>query len=191
MWLYTGDKRPPFAETPGPGQESVWDYPQPPKLVADHRRIAVGRNDLLIADSRETYRILETAGPPTFYISPRDVHVELLKPFPGTSICEWKGAAKYWALETSTPARQVIAWSYPSAQALYGSISATIPSTPVESSVSSMASACARSPVIFMAVGLPMKLSAHGKATREQNRGSRQRLGERCSAFSLFRQPFD
>ena len=53
--------------------------PEPPNLVADHRRIAVGRNDLLIADSRETYRILETAGPPTFYISPRDIHVELLK----------------------------------------------------------------------------------------------------------------
>jgi uncharacterized protein (DUF427 family) len=49
--------------------------------------------------------------------------VELLKPFPGTSICEWKGASKYWALETSTPARQVIAWSYPSAQAPYGAIS--------------------------------------------------------------------
>ena len=88
MWAYTGDKRPPFAETPGPGQESVWDYPRPPKLVADHRRIVVRRGNLLLADSLETYRILETAGPSTFYISPRDVHVKLLKPFPGTSICE-------------------------------------------------------------------------------------------------------
>jgi len=77
MWAYTGDKRPPFAETPGPGQESVWDYPRPPKLVADHRRIVVLRGDLLIADSLKTYRILETVEPPTFYISPRDVHVEL------------------------------------------------------------------------------------------------------------------
>ena len=101
MWGYTGDKRPPFAETPAPGQESVWDYPRPPKLVADHRRIVIQRGDLLIADSRETYRVLETAGPPTFYIPPQDVHAELLKPFPATSICEWKGAAKYLDIRNS------------------------------------------------------------------------------------------
>lgn len=120
IWEYTGTKRPPFAATPGPEQESVWDYPRPPKLVADRRRTVVRCGDLLIAESIETYRVLETAGPPTFYIPPRDVRVELLKPFPGTSFCEWKGAANYWALET---AREAIAWSYPTAQAPYGTIS--------------------------------------------------------------------
>ena len=123
MWEYTGRKRPHFAKAPDPGQESVWDYPRPPKLIADHRHIVVRQGDLLIADSHEAYRVLETAGPPTFYIAPRDVRVELLKLFPGTSICEWKGAAKYWALETSTPAQQAIAWSYPQAQAPYDGIS--------------------------------------------------------------------
>ena len=68
MWGYTGQERPPFAEPPGPGQESVWDYPRPPKLVVDHRRIVVKRGDLLIADARETYRVLETAGPPTLLV---------------------------------------------------------------------------------------------------------------------------
>jgi uncharacterized protein (DUF427 family) len=123
MWVYTGDKRPSFAETPTTGQESVWDYPRPPKLVADHRRIVVQRGDLLIADSRDNYRILETAGPPTFYIPPRNVRVELMKPLPGTSICEWKGPAQYWTIETSTSAREAIAWSYPTAQAPYDTIS--------------------------------------------------------------------
>src|SRR2546430_7045597 len=149
MWTYTGHKRPPFAETPGPGQESVWDYPRPTTLVSDHRRIVVRRGDLLIADSLETYRILETAGPPTFYISPRDVHMELLKAFPGTSICEWKGAAKYWTFETSTSPREAIAWRYPRAQAPYGAISDYFSSIPVASSVSSIASACVRNQVIF------------------------------------------
>jgi uncharacterized protein (DUF427 family) len=123
MWVYNGDERPPFAEIPRPGQESVWDYPRPPKLVADYRRIVIQDGDLLIADSRECCRVLETAGPPTFYIPPRDVHVELLKPFPGTSICEWKGAAKYWTLETCTSAPEAVGWSYPMAQAPYGAIS--------------------------------------------------------------------
>ncbi len=122
MWVYTGQKRPPFAITPRLGQESVWDYPRPPKLIAEQRRIVVRRGDLLIADSRESYRILETAAPPTFYIPPRDVHVELLQPFPGTSICEWKGAAKYWTLAMPISGRQAIGWSYPKARPPYGAI---------------------------------------------------------------------
>jgi uncharacterized protein (DUF427 family) len=123
MWVYTGDQRPPFAATPATGQESVWDYSRPPKLVADHRRIVVQRGDLLIADSRENYRILETAGPPAFYIPPQNVRLELLKPLPATSICEWKGAAQYWAIATVTSALDAIAWRYPKAQAPYDTIS--------------------------------------------------------------------
>jgi uncharacterized protein (DUF427 family) len=123
MWIYTGLERPPFAQTPGPGQESVWDYPRPPKLVADARRIVVRRGDLLIADSVKTYRVLETAGPPTFYIAPQDVRVDRLSPFLGSSICEWKGAATYWTLRSAAPAQEAIAWSYPAAQAPYGAIS--------------------------------------------------------------------
>jgi len=95
MWEYTGRKRPPFAEAPGPGQQSVWDYLRPPKLVDDNRRVVVRFGGITIADSVESYRVLETAGPPTFYIRPKDVRVELLQPFPGTSVCEWKGTAKY------------------------------------------------------------------------------------------------
>jgi uncharacterized protein (DUF427 family) len=123
MWQYTGRERPPFAETPGPGQESVWDYPRPPKLVADQRRVIVRFGRLTIADSIKTYRVLETAGPPTFYLPPRDVRVELLEPFPGSSVCEWKGTAQYWSLRASAPARQAVGWCYPSANPPYELIS--------------------------------------------------------------------
>ena len=119
MWEFIGRKRPPFAEAPCPGQESVWDYPRPPKVVADQRHVVVRLEETIIADSRATVRILETAGPPTFYIPPKDVRGELLQPFPGASVCEWKGTAKYWALKTSAPAREAMAWSYPAAQSPY------------------------------------------------------------------------
>jgi uncharacterized protein (DUF427 family) len=118
-WEYTGQKRPSFAETPGVGQESVWDYPRPPKLVADRRRVIVRFQAMPVAASNETYRVLETAGPPTFYIPPKDVRLELLQSFPGASICEWKGAAKYWAIKTSTPPREAVGWSYLTAQPPY------------------------------------------------------------------------
>ena len=36
-WRWTGAERPPWAAEPGPGQESVWDYPRPPALdPVDH-----------------------------------------------------------------------------------------------------------------------------------------------------------
>ena len=123
MWEYTGSKRPPFAATPGPGQESVWDYPRPPKLVADKRHVVVRFSDIIIADTVEAYRVLETAGPPTFYIPPKDVRIQLLEPFPGTSACEWKGTAKYWSLKVTPPLQQAIAWSYPTAQVPYAQMS--------------------------------------------------------------------
>lgn len=113
MWEYRGQARPPFAEKSGPGQESVWDYPRPPAVVVDQRRIEVRLGDLVIADSRQSYRVLETASPPTFYIAPQDVHVQLLEPCPGVSVCEWKGVAQYWALRDPPRSPPAIGWSYP------------------------------------------------------------------------------
>lgn len=113
MWEYRGQKRPPFATKPGAGQESVWDYPRPPAIVADERRVEVRLGALVIADSRPNYRILETASPPTFYISPRDVRAQLLEPCSGMSVCEWKGVARYWRLRKPPGLPQSIGWNYP------------------------------------------------------------------------------
>lgn len=112
LWQYRGQKRPSFAVEPGNGKESVWDYPRPPRLLPDGRRVEVRLGELLIAGSTQTYRVLETASPPTFYLPPEDIHTELLQPCPGSSICEWKGAAKYWAL-TNGRGSEPVGWSYP------------------------------------------------------------------------------
>ncbi|MEE4659769.1 MAG: DUF427 domain-containing protein [Halieaceae bacterium] len=110
MWKYTGLERPPFAEEPGPGQESVWDYPRPPSLVACDREVVVEANGVELARSRGCYRILETASPPTFYIPGADINHAALHAVPGSSFCEWKGAAAYWGLE---PGGEAVGWSYP------------------------------------------------------------------------------
>lgn len=123
MWKYTGRSRPQFAQSPLAGQESVWDYPRPPKLVADRRRVVVRAGDLILADSIEAYRVLETAGPPTFYVPPKDVRAELLQPFPGASVCEWKGTAKYWSLKTPGSSAEAIGWTYLAARPPYETIS--------------------------------------------------------------------
>lgn len=111
-WTNIGRSRPEFAIDPGPGQESVWDYPRPPIVVADRRRVVVGDARAPIADTTAAVRVLETAGPPTFYLPPGDVDRTRLVPAQGSSFCEWKGRARYWAL--SDRPDQPIAWEYPS-----------------------------------------------------------------------------
>lgn len=112
MWEYRGETRPPFAEVPGPGQESVWDYPRPPRLALDRRRVDVRCGEIIIAASNRIYRVLETASPPAFYIPPRDVRVEFLQPSAGASACEWKGTARYWSLKGARHAARPFGWSY-------------------------------------------------------------------------------
>ncbi len=121
MWQYRGQKRPPFAVKPKSGQESVWDYPRPPKLVRDERLVKVCCEDQIIAKSSSTYRLLETASPPSFYIPPQDVNRKLLRLAAGASVCEWKGVAQYWEL-TADPEKGIVGWSYPAPKTAYEKI---------------------------------------------------------------------
>lgn len=123
-WEYTGQKRPPFAVKPKKGQESVWDYPRPPKLVADTRHVEVRIGDVVIADSHNTVRLLETASPPTFYIPPSDIRHDVLALHPSSSFCEWKGDAQYWALKRGEGAREMVGWAYPKPKPGFESIAA-------------------------------------------------------------------
>ena len=84
-WRYTGQERPDFALVPGPGQESVWDYPRPPALVACDRLVEIKSGSTLIARSNRAKRVLETASPPTIYIPPDDIDFEQLTRAPGSS----------------------------------------------------------------------------------------------------------
>lgn len=113
-WRYDGRRRPPFAAVPGPGQESVWDYPRPPRLQPDAREVVVRADDLEIARTRRAIRVLETASPPTFYLPAADVRAAHLEPAAGRSRCEWKGDAEYRSIRTPAGPLVAVAWSYPS-----------------------------------------------------------------------------
>jgi uncharacterized protein (DUF427 family) len=110
-WRHRGQARPGFAVAPRAGQESVWDYPRPPAIVADDRLVEVRAGPTLVASSRQALRVLETASPPTFYL-PRDhVAMHLLRRAAGHSHCEWKGRASYFDLVGEHPVAAA-AWSY-------------------------------------------------------------------------------
>ncbi len=112
MWAHRGTRRPPWAIEPGPEQESVWDYPRPPRLDPDPRLVRVIQGTTLVAETRGAVRVLETASPPTFYLPPEDVRMELLEPGQGASHCEWKGRAEYWSLALQGAELPNVGWSY-------------------------------------------------------------------------------
>jgi uncharacterized protein (DUF427 family) len=121
-WHYRGQQRPPFAVVPGPGQESVWDYPRPPRLEPDNREVIVCAGVHEIARTRRAMRLLETASPPGFYLPPDDVRTEWLSEAPGISRCEWKGEARYWSVNVGGRVIALAAWSYPSPPPEYDEI---------------------------------------------------------------------
>ncbi|KAG9305957.1 hypothetical protein G9A89_016610 [Geosiphon pyriformis] len=80
----------------GKKRQSVWDYPRPPAIEHTTRHLKVIYKGIVLADTKNAYRILETSHPPTYYIPPKDV---LLKHFvisERNSFCEWKGTASYY-----------------------------------------------------------------------------------------------
>jgi len=67
----------------------------------------------VLADSHTPIRVLETAGPPAFYLPPGDVDFTLLQPDEGHTSCEWKGQADYFCVELDGRILSHIAWCYP------------------------------------------------------------------------------
>ena len=123
MWKHIGRSRPPFAIEPAPGQESAWDYPRPPVIADDPREIVVAAHGVEIARTRRAKRVLETASPPTFYLPPEDVRIDLLHRATGRSFCEWKGAAAYWSHVLPDDTRlDSCAWSYETPTSSFASI---------------------------------------------------------------------
>jgi uncharacterized protein (DUF427 family) len=94
---------------PGPGQESVWDYPRPPRLEDVDKKVKVVFGGVTLAYTARAKRVLETSHPPVYYVPPEDIRMEYLEPSGASSYCEWKGRASYYDVVTEERA----AWFYP------------------------------------------------------------------------------
>jgi len=98
---------------PASGQESVWDYPRPPRLEPVAARLRVVFGGETIADSSSGFRVLETSHPPVYYLPQADIRMDVMRPAPGSSWCEFKGEARYWSIEAGGRRSENAAWSYP------------------------------------------------------------------------------
>ena len=83
---------------PGPGQESVWDYPRPPRVEVVRERLRVVLGGVTVADTTAGLRVLETSHPPNYYFPLADIRSDALARVAGSSWCEWKGEAHYYTV---------------------------------------------------------------------------------------------
>ncbi|MBN3895048.1 MAG: DUF427 domain-containing protein [Nostoc sp. NOS(2021)] len=107
---------------PAPGQESVWDYPRPPRLEDTSKHIQIIFNGVIIADTHNAKRVLETSHPPSYYIPAADIKMEYLQLMPQSSFCEWKGIAGYYTIRVGEKEVHNAAWFYPNPTPAFGAI---------------------------------------------------------------------
>lgn len=102
--------------TPDPvsrGQESVWDYPRPPRVERVDAPVTIDLGGVRILDTRDVVRVLETSHPPVYYVPIADFADGALVPAPGSSFCEWKGAARYFDVRGGGHVVGRAGWNYP------------------------------------------------------------------------------
>lgn len=97
---------------PRPGQESVWDYPRPPRIDAVRKALRVEFGGAVLAETVHGLRVVETASPPAYYFPPDDVRSDLLVASPVRTICGWKGVARFWDARVDERFAEAAAWSY-------------------------------------------------------------------------------
>jgi len=93
--------------------ESVWDYPRPPAVERTGERIVVELGGVVVVDTTDAVRVLETSHPPVYYLRRDDVAAGVLADAPGSSFCEFKGSARYLSLTAGGRTAPSAAWYYP------------------------------------------------------------------------------
>ena len=104
------------------GQESVWDYPRPPRVEPVRGRIVVSLGGRVIVDTTDAVRVLETSHPPVYYLPRSAFAPGTLVPAEGSSYCEFKGEAGYVDVSSNGAVADKAGWFYPSPSRGYESL---------------------------------------------------------------------
>jgi uncharacterized protein (DUF427 family) len=82
-------------------------------LVPTTDHIVVEFNGKTVADTTNAVAVFETGMEPVYYFPPEDVAVEALGLNKRTSVCVWKGVARYYNLDVDNCISPAAAWCYP------------------------------------------------------------------------------
>ena len=101
--------------------ENVKSYPRPPALEPVPQRITIRLAGMLVAETTNALRVLETHHAPTYYLPQNDVYATL-RPAQGSSFCEWKGVARYFDVVAGRVTASRGAWAYDSPTTRFSSL---------------------------------------------------------------------
>ena len=110
----------------GAGQESVWDYPRPPRLELSSRIVVVVLGGVQVCRTDRAWRVLETSHPPGWYLPAADWLPGSLQPAAGTSYCEWKGVADYLTVVGGERRAERAAWTYPTPTSAFAGLAGAV-----------------------------------------------------------------
>ena len=111
--------------------ERVADYPRPPALRSSHDTVRVEVLGQVLCDTASAgpgaeplaiWKVCETFHPPTVYLPPEAMCIDLLQPAEGRSFCEWKGVARYFDVVACGERIRKAVWQYPEPTAAFAPI---------------------------------------------------------------------
>ena len=117
---------------PADGQESVWDYPRPPRVEDVPERVTITLGGVRIVDTTNAVRVLETSHPPVYYIPVTELAPTVLSPAAGDSWCEFKGRAKYLTVSSGDSIAERAAWFDPNPNPGYDALAGRVAIYPSE-----------------------------------------------------------
>lgn len=102
--------------------ENVGDYPRPPALERCGLRLTIQFGGETIANTDDSWRVLETFHPPTYYLPRSAFAPGVLVPIRRRSMCEWKGQATYFDVISGNAWAEAAAWTYPTPTARFAAL---------------------------------------------------------------------
>jgi uncharacterized protein (DUF427 family) len=90
----------------------VADFPRPPAIERVNVPVRIVLAGETVALAGQSWRILETTHPPTYYLPIEAFQPGALMARPRTSFCEWKGVARYFSITAGGRLEEDAAWGY-------------------------------------------------------------------------------
>lgn len=75
-------------------------------------RVRVEIEGVTLADSTKAIALHEGSLPTRYYLPKEDVRLDLLQPTDTSTVCGWKGTARYWSAEINGGLHRDVVWGY-------------------------------------------------------------------------------
>lgn len=93
--------------------DSTLQFPNQPGVQDLFSHVQVVFNEIVIADSRESVRVVQRGQPPIYYLPPKDVIMACLKTLKGVEDDQPEGRAHYYKVTVAGKAAERGAWCFP------------------------------------------------------------------------------